>query len=267
MDSLHQMYNKDRIYIGWKSSRLELKKIMNWIKANDSILTKLNIISWYGKGFKKFRTASPNYSYHILDNYIDTSKILTRPIGRMDSTGQHPWYEQHNSLGVDSAFYDITLLKDTTRSIDSVFFIGIQNRRTDPLVRPIDNLQYSIHGDTKKYSQVDSSMKFYSTAEFDINVAHGAYIIVPDATYDTNNVWIKKYDSIFEPPSYWRNLWWRRLGCREINLKFNYYVQNNPSRYCLLHVSELGAHDSTLNSQAWHQEPLISLLKSRYIWL
>ena len=42
----------NRIYIGRKSLRKEAKKVYDWCNANDTLLMKLRLAGWYGKGFK-----------------------------------------------------------------------------------------------------------------------------------------------------------------------------------------------------------------------
>ena len=123
--------NKTRMYIGHKSTRLELLKIHDFVNANDSVLMKLKLVCNYSKGFRIwYNQDTARFSLNIMDNIIDTNNIKTRPIGRIHSDGT-PFYEQES--GTDSAFYDITLLRldtDTLLNTNAVY-LGVQNRRVD----------------------------------------------------------------------------------------------------------------------------------------
>ncbi len=168
----------NRLYIGRKSVRTSLYKIHKWVRANEETLMKLRLQAWLGKGYRRWHAqGSQITSDTMMKQYIDIGNIKTRPIGRVDANG-NPYYEQSS---IDSGFYDITLLKDTTSPNDTGIYLGVQNRRTDPLI----------------YDVVNNKMIFTPTAEFDQHVQSGA---------DT---------------SLWQSRWWKRQGAREIRIPVN----------------------------------------------
>lgn len=240
---------RDRVYIGRKSSRLEIFKKHLWVKQNDSILMRLKLVCWYGKGFKTWynqdtaRFGNENLFKKFFTNnqliseqfIIDTSKIKIRPIGRDTAlTPIKPWERLPYYEPFDSTFFDIAIHRDMndTNLTSKTWYFAIQNRRTSPLVRPFDTLLF-----TYPYS-IDSSLKFYSTAEFDSYVVNGG----------------KRLNGDSMPASYWKNLFWKRAGAREFNIPFNFKYSPDDRKYALLHITELGANDSLLNTLTWRQK-------------
>ncbi len=136
----------NHIYIGRKSTRLEIMKLHDRINVFGDTLMRLQLQGWYGKGLREFRSMKNNDST-LLTNFLilDSAHVKTRPINRSYADG---W---------DTTYCDITIHKDTSISMDSVFTIGVLNRRTNPLIRPIG----------------DSILRFYPTAEFDSLTLHG----------------------------------------------------------------------------------------------
>ncbi|MFH1051770.1 MAG: metallophosphoesterase [bacterium] len=223
----------DRVYVGQKSTRVELKHIIDYCKANENTLMDLQLQAWFGKGYKTWYNQHGDYNDSILKNFVSLDKIdwKIRPIGRTkyvqgsDFEYYHiPYYENEyiDSTGfrIDSGFYDVTLLKDKNSALTDVFYLGIQNRRTNPLI----NWEWDSAGQTRHY------MRFLSTAEF----------------FDSCNA-IKNPggDSVM------RNYWWKRLGCREFTIPFNYENSNDTNEYCLLRVSELGGDLYSANDSIW----------------
>src|SRR5690606_2297722 len=108
-------------------------------------LMKLRLIASYSKGFRVLQNHHPDYPANILsqflawdeaNNMIDTSRFKIRPYGRYYCVYQPdgecngmPLYEPW-----DSTFIDFTLLKDKEMPLIDLAYIGVQNRRTDPLV-------------------------------------------------------------------------------------------------------------------------------------
>lgn len=170
------------LYLGRKSVRTSVYKINKWVRANEDILMKLRLQSWLGKGYRRwYAQADEIQADTLLKEYILMNSIKTRPINRVDIYNR-PYYEQHFRL--DSGFYDITLLKDASENAPAnVVYLGVQNRRTDPLI----------------YDAVGDTMKFTPTAEFDQHVLSA----------DTAEA------------HYWQSLWWRRQGAREIRIPIN----------------------------------------------
>ncbi|MBS1537211.1 MAG: T9SS type A sorting domain-containing protein [Bacteroidetes bacterium] len=144
-----------RVYWGRKSMRREVMKAHDFILANDSILMKMKLVSWFGKGFYIFKTGdSTTFNKFVA---LDTSRFATRPPyrTRYDSIAQKtvPYYEDS-----DSTFYDVMLHRLGTAPLDSVFILGVMNRHTSPLLVGYD----SVHSKDTAY--------FITTAEFDSTV-------------------------------------------------------------------------------------------------
>ncbi len=231
---------RNRIYVGRKSARLYLKKLHQWINEVEDTLYELRLSAWFGKGLRPLYHQDPKFTQNdVINNFISTDSAdwanNIRPIGREkqyyqpdgEPAGTEPYYEPW-----DSTFFDITLLRDkndTTLS-SNVFYVGVQNRRTDPLIHYIYD----------EGSGLDSMMLFLSTAEFEALCDTGGHVIPWDLT------------TTFKDTSYWQNLWWKRLGCREISIPFNYtYDTNNTENYALLHVTELGKNTDLNTAGSW----------------
>ena len=225
----------NRLYVGIKSNRLALYKVHSWITqpSIDSILMRLRLACQYSKGFRVWynqdnQIAGDTLLYRFLSN--DITKWHTRPVGRTtcwqtqlpDDPGVWvcgPYYEPW-----DSTFADVTLLRDSSDHFlsQSHIWMGVQNRRTDPLIHTFDTIS----------GKVDPSMRFYSTAEFDDSCRYSK-------------------DSLT-----FRKLIYSRLGAREITIPYN-FKSGNTAEYCLLHVHELGKGTSLDNDTSawWFREP------------
>lgn len=233
--------DSNHIYIGTKSNRAEIMKLHRWIEAVEDTLLKLKLLAWYyygGQGFNGkadvkeiFYSQDPKVTLDtILKNYIKVDDITTR---RIDNGVYDP-----DSL----RFFLLTLFRhedDTTmyhKTKLSEFYIGILNPRTDPLVRTFD----TIRNQQGEILFIDSSMKFYSTAEYDIGVRNGNY----------THIWNPSTNSYeWRDTSYWQSLWWKRQGCREIQIPLNL-----PTTDYLVIAKELGAEDERLNAEFWRDE-------------
>ncbi len=229
---------KNRIYYGRKSPKIEMYKANSFIKnpENEDVLLNLHIISALGKGYRCWHTwDTTNYGAsdplkkvmnfdtdHIFYDPQDTNKTLsskyikTRPIGRVKSGGE-PFYEPW-----DSSFFDLTLHKYKNKSTDTVFYLALQNRRSDPLFMADFN-----NGET--FNQ----LYFSPSAEFEAAMLKGdsTYPFVPE----TSSSSIK---SQWRDSSWWRNHYWAKQGIREITIPFNFKPVNSYD-YCLLHVKEM----------------------------
>jgi hypothetical protein len=209
----------DRLYIGLKSMRSEVWKINTFINYCGGELMHLELQSWFGKGYTKMYTQKPGLAQDsIMKDFISLDRIKTRPLNRIKNN--LPFFEQESSI--DSGFYDLTLLKvDTLENMANNFYLGVQNRRTDPLVFEKNN--------PNNPNSQDSSMQFYSTAEFDSAVKVTTI-----------------YPNIYGIPKNalnWRNLFWKRLGCRELTIPF---TPNVEGTYFI--ARELGVGTSYFNS-------------------
>jgi len=204
---------RDRIYIGRKSVRLEIRKIHSWIRAIENTLINLRLQSYWAKGYRKWYSQHPTLEYNLTSKFIDTNGIRTKhPL-----SSSYEGTTQYNYI--DSSFYDITILRDIKNdsNMTNAIYLGVVNRRTNPLILENDTLN------------------FYSTAEFDKFVQEGG----------------KRLNGDSMPPSYWQNLWWKRLGCRELTIPFNYKYSADTNQYALLRITELGYNDTNLTKLAW----------------
>lgn len=223
---------KDRIYYGRKSPKIEMFKTHSWIRANDNLLMDLRLVSAFSKGFRIWRSAdTARYADTIMNSFVkldnrmiifdpnDSNKTLvsdlgikTRPIDRIYNG--EPYFEPY-----DSSFFDITLHRlqnDSTLTSNSIF-IGLLNRRTDPL----------IYYDTTGMQPEDKYMRFLSTAEFQ--------------------------DSCTNNPTWWNQWWWRRLGTRELSVPLNLpNIAYGDGAY--LQAKEIGL-DKMDSLGVWFDEP------------
>ncbi len=245
--------DSSRIYIGTASVRNEIAKIHRWLSVVDTTLLHLRLASWYGKGYTKMYSQHKSFeSDTILKDYIDITGITTYPLRRL-LDGDTLSEQAH---GIDSGFYDITLLYDDrylrdgnlNEYPDSVYYIGVQNRRTDPLI----------------YEDRCNRLHFFSTAEFDslcriisfdstnasISRTSGT---IPYDEFSTDNNPTNGDNSSFQPtytepcdqPYYWKrylwwgHYWWKRLGCREIRIPIK-FPQHTKDSASIVKVTELG---------------------------
>lgn len=258
---------KDRVYVGQLSSKQELFKTHSWIRANDSLLMSLRLMGTYSKGFRIWQSydtarfsSNPIYNFLKLDNRMiifnnDSSQTLvsdigikTRPIDRTHLVNgvDVPYYEPW-----DSSFVDVTIHRQKDIDSNKIVFLGIQNRRTDPLVRPMDcilrDASHGINPDTNKViigcDTIDPCMKFYSTAEFDLFCDKGGNKVMPDSAYNSYFGRFKVQPS-FGDTTYWRDLYWKRLGCRYITIPFNCHQYDENLTYLLTHPNS--AYNGTI---------------------
>ncbi len=220
--------DKKRIYIGIKSATVELYKTDYWIRAVESTLLNLRLKAWYGKGFLKLYSQSDEFAADtVLADYIDYTNTRTRKLFQpVEGIGNivNEVYENY-----DSSFFDITLLQNNGRPLDTGFTVGLQNRRTDCLIYYYDSLNMMWE------------LRFFTTAQMDSLCRFGG--ADPQGS-----------SRIVYGAAHWRQYWWKRLGCRTIDLKFNYSNPIDTSEYCMLHVTELGK-GTTLDNCWWRQEP------------
>ena len=227
LDLLSQYLGVDRnhIYVGCRSSRLEVKKAHDIINSNSQILTKLKLQEWLGKGYRKWDLINPKYNnVSKLSEFINIDFIKTRPIGRIQD--DVPLYEQHATI--DSGFYDLTLLAQKDDSLmNNSFYIGVLNRRLDPLIY-ITEIEKNSLQDLPV--TIDSGYNFVPTADFD------------DYCDGTDS-------------SFWRSKWWKRLGAREITIPFAYQNTSAPGQNYILKIEELkDSIDYNDNWSYWRKE-------------
>jgi hypothetical protein len=122
--------DSNHFYIGLQSTRSEVYKQNAYLNTIGDELLDLNLLSWYGKGHIKMYCQHPDIETDtIIKQFIDYDNIRTKRIWNAEEGLYQSTYEDF-----DSSFFDVTLLKDIDdEDMDSVFFIGALNRRTDPL--------------------------------------------------------------------------------------------------------------------------------------
>lgn len=215
----------DSLYIGLRSMRAEMYKVHSFLKANEQELLNLDLQAWYGKGFTKLYTQGYQYNHNdtIIKNFVKYDNIRTRKLFQPDSLGGYNSNQVNEHK--DSSFVDVTIFKNKNISLDTVFYIGIQNRRTDPLV------WLDVEEPTNKWN-----LLFVPSARFDQLIRFGA-----DSTK-------------------WQNLWWKRLGAREITLPLINTMKNQSFDGTYYEVAELGADNDTLNANFWRQPKYYDLV-------
>lgn len=208
--------DQNHIYVGMKTPRVVTSKINKWISDNEQELLALKLQAWYGKGFVKMYTQHSQYQVNdtLLGHYVNLSGLKSRPINRVHQDGT-PYYENESLQNGDSTFADVMLHKHSSFSLDSVFYLGVQSRRTDPLFR--------------ESSYNNGEMTFIPTADWDNLMQNGG-------TY-----W---RDNNSQTTAWWQDKYWKRQGCREITIPFNYSTL--PSEPRLLHVQEVGGGIDTI---------------------
>ncbi|HRE59365.1 MAG TPA: hypothetical protein PLW09_16255, partial [Candidatus Kapabacteria bacterium] len=137
--------SKNRIYMGRKSIRHEVCKVHDYIHKIGDTLMNIELMGWYGKGFRELVSSRNNDTslMHSIFSF-NSSRLMTIATVRRDLRD-----------GWDTTYLDITLLrhKDTANiPMTKEFYVGIINRRTNPLIRN---------------SQTGDTLQFFSTSEFD----------------------------------------------------------------------------------------------------
>jgi hypothetical protein len=196
----------NRIYTGLKSHRWELYKIHKWVSNNDNTLMKLKLMGSYSKGFLKMYNQHPSfplvdYDDTIMNRYLSLKNITTRKLFQGKAYDSlHPLDSLYYTVPYSSVeikneqFFDVTLLKYGSDDINSRQVIGLQNRRTDPLILR----QLSVTPDVRK-------LCFYTGCELDTFANKDAGSIDP-------------YDGLLHTKEYWQNIRHKQLGYREISL-------------------------------------------------
>lgn len=201
--------DSNHIYLGLKSTRAETMELHRWIEAAEDTLLKLNLLACYDKGIfssnqiiydTSFYSQSPKIATDtLLSKFVHIHKVKTK---RIDNSVYDN--DSLKAFFLSLFSFDNDTFNDTANG--TTFYIGVLNPRTDPLVRTFDTVKNPNNG---SIPFIDSSMKFYSTAEYDIGVRYGNY------THTWNPI-TNSYE--WRDTSYWRSLWWKRQGCREIQI-------------------------------------------------
>ncbi len=222
----------NRIYLGRKSQRTAMKKLHDYIMANSDTLMGLKLVTWHAKGFKEWTTSDPASA---LSNY-NYDYFISQP------ATYHIYGNKYEKEPYDSSFFDIAIHRyvpsdGSLGEFPKTFFIAVQNRRTDPLI--IDD-EIATRPDGTTYLNTD--MKFYSSAEFDMFARNGGL------TINGND----------RGAAEWKSFWWKRRGCRRIRIPLVPHF--NTTKYLLQeykrYFSELGCGNTNLGSLWWRQRPL-----------
>ncbi len=206
--------DSDRVYIGTMSYRAELYEMNSFIRANDELLMNLRLCAAYSKGFRPYYSQNEELYgtdtlLHKFVNMAEYNTFTTRLVKKK-------LFDNHLEEPYDSSFFDITILREKDVPIDSVFYVGVQNRRTDPLIQFTNPLNSS-----EKY------IRFLSSAEF-------------------RDSCINSPDSLL-----YQDYWWKRIGARKVTIPFD-YTYSDTNDYNLLRISEIGSDVDSLNS-LWHR--------------
>ncbi len=209
--------DSNRIYLGTKSARLNVKAAFDFMNHNADEIMRMRLVSWMTKGYKTFYSGDTSAMGSLLRYKMNVNQtgFRLRPLGR--TLSGNPYYEPK-----DSTFYDLTILRDkndTAKEFDSVFYVGVVNRRTDPL-----RMVRTPISDTTK----PKLLKFLSFAEY-------------------------KDSCAFSPDSLlWKNEYWTQHGAREITIPFKVRGRD-AGDYPLLRIQEIGG---TLDTVIGCDKPL-----------
>ncbi|MFN9340271.1 MAG: hypothetical protein ACK6BZ_12370, partial [Candidatus Kapaibacterium sp.] len=212
-----------KFFLGRKTMRYETKQHHDWVRTVDDTLLRLDLDYWYGKGFRTFNTSRNGAKHNFFNRKIDTTKIFTRHI-YFDTTLWN--YSVSLPEPIDSSFCDITMLRDRTKNDTNEFYVGVLNRRLDPIFTiPInDSLTLGTHytntaiSTTKRYC-------FLPTPEFDSLLTLGTHPLIANKT-------MHRYC---------------QFGAREITIPFKVCGQTIGD-YTLLRIRELGGSLDTIIS-------------------
>ncbi|HRI31258.1 MAG TPA: hypothetical protein PLQ21_06985, partial [Candidatus Kapabacteria bacterium] len=196
--------DSNRIYMGLKSVRLQVKSAFDFMNTHADEIMRLRLVSCMSKGYKSVFSGDTAAMGSLLRYKVHNNQtgFRLRPLGR--TLSGNPYYEPK-----DSTFYDLTILRDkndTAKEFDSVFYVGVVNRRTDPLRM----VRTPIHDTTKP-----KLLKFLSFAEY----------------IDSCKV---SPDSLL-----WQQEYWTQHGAREITIPFK-VSGRDAGDYPLLRIQEMG---------------------------
>ena len=233
---------RERIYTGSRSLRLETRKVHDWIQSVQDTLMRLNLRFWHSRGYldtpievEKNQAEMPfrQKLEELLDlDETEVRAIDNRPFEQRSDQGTLADGTEYDMRFMDIMYHELSALDNdrsewiseaekTSGSNPTVFYIGVQNRRTDPTVICTDCPAGTPLGD--ELAALNSELqdvRFYSAREFDSLVHIGT---------------LDRYE---------------QLGSREISLKFD--DTEFGSHYSLIHVREIGPGESNFdNGQAY----------------
>lgn len=218
----------DKIFFGRKTMRHEIKKYQDFCYYYDTLLVRLDLDYWYAKGYRTFDTPRNSAKDLFFHRKIDTTNILTKHIGYDTTKGI---YTYSSSEPIDSTFFDITMLRDKTKSDTNEFYIGVLNRRLDPVftIKMSDSLSF---GSNFSDTTISTTKRFCSvpSVEFDSLIKLTSHPLVANKT-------IHKYC---------------QNGARQISVPFKVRGIDDGD-YPLLRIEELGG---TLDTVIGSNRPL-----------
>jgi hypothetical protein len=231
----------DKLYIGKKSKRAELRKLHEWVLNNEDFIMSQRLQAWYGCGYKIWESRHPRWGgTDIIRKFINVDSVKTRKLYAVDATGYSPSTEYEPNT---ENFLDITLLANKNdTNMTKGFTIGVQNRRTDPLIFVKDTLLETTEDLYTIGEYYDNGFKFYSTQDFDNNCNSGGDVTRPE---------LNRFFDLHRNNEYWRDKYWKRLGCRIISIPLNYRFSDNPDDVAILRVSELRTENDSAGYWEW----------------
>ncbi|MEI6091670.1 MAG: hypothetical protein WCR42_14535, partial [bacterium] len=217
---------KERCYTGMRSNRWEIHKIHKWMNDNSNTIMDLSLIAWKGKGFLSLYNQHPDTTAtaNILDRYVYLDSVKTRKKWQADSNYGYTAVAASHKEELNEQFYDITLLKENGFDLSDRFYVGCQNRRSDPLIyrRTRDGIP-SIPPSTEA-----NELAFYAGAEFDLLCDSGG--ADPYHWYG----W-----QVNQNKEYWQELYEKRLGFRILELPLRRIHKSFGERLFGFYVKEL----------------------------
>lgn len=214
----------DKLYLGFRSTRMAIAEVFDKTMRAEDILSRLQLVTWFSKGFRSWTVGDTSALARIVGT--DAHGIKTRHPMRPSPSGSKRAGSNRAGANADiadyepfdSSFVELSLLRvanvvsennivitssDTAsgHSLDSVFVLGVLNRRCNPFAFTDTNVDH-----------------FISLAE------HDDGMVLQNRSRQRNpEGGMERYE---------------QQGAREIRLRFNYAHPDGKRR--ILHVKALG---------------------------
>lgn len=136
-----------RVYVGRQAMRQVTREVIGRLDRSAlETLSRLKLRGWHARGFRTYSTSETEPdAASLLAARIDItpgsgSRLKTRPPGKTTVSPTDPDYPFNPGQPVwdppESTFVDVTLLSDINdMSMSGGFYIGVFNRRTNPMMR------------------------------------------------------------------------------------------------------------------------------------
>lgn len=199
---------ENRVYLGRMSMRRSVFEEHSKIRGKNhelgNVLKNTNLKVWYSHGMRPEVYFKDNTAE--FQSLVDYTKIQTRPVE----------YKPLEFESADSSFYDVTLLKNDDNP--DIFYLGVFNRRTDPLIVINQNDSSVVSGTrystTASWMPAGKELRFLTTSEFLEEVEQGD---------------LDKYS---------------QLGSREIHIPIRGHLfPTDQSKFYYWNVTELGTYN------------------------